>query len=248
MMWSAPHIGVAHPRKTPGRATGVGASDVPIDVQTYWTPDPRRTLSDAIEDRGILDGLRPNKRKHPRLVVQPPELSEKLLTLDEDAYEKAVEALNYEDYVAAPLLRLDEHPELADRAPTPAPQRAGAAAQSTIVAEPTPDEALLLAAAQAEADAYDRNYDESYGDQELCPVTQLEPGDMVVIDEETQTWAVVECTFTDVADDELICIPWLINDEKKTGDQSLKAGELSLPNDATIPTRHPHTSGEETTE
>src|SRR5450756_2001131 len=41
MMWESPHLGVALPRGIAGRATAVSDDARPLEVQAYWTPDPR---------------------------------------------------------------------------------------------------------------------------------------------------------------------------------------------------------------
>lgn len=68
MMWEAPHIGVAVPGIR-GRGTANGGDrDTPVEVQTYWTPDPRRNRSTA--DRELLRQLWPGQAQHrPREVV-----------------------------------------------------------------------------------------------------------------------------------------------------------------------------------
>lgn len=68
MMWEAPHIGVAIPGIR-GRGTANGGDrDIPVEVQTYWTPDPRRNRSTA--DRELLRQLWPGQAQHrPREVV-----------------------------------------------------------------------------------------------------------------------------------------------------------------------------------
>ena len=50
MMWDAGHIGVSLPKRIPGRATAMGGEDRPVEVQTYWTPDPRKVRADQLED------------------------------------------------------------------------------------------------------------------------------------------------------------------------------------------------------
>lgn len=66
MMWEAPHIGVAVPRIA-GRGTALDAHDRAVEVQAYWTPDPRRNNSSA--DLDVLAQLRPAESLHVPLQV-----------------------------------------------------------------------------------------------------------------------------------------------------------------------------------
>jgi hypothetical protein len=66
MMWEAPHIGVAVPRIA-GRGTALDAHDRAVEVQAYWTPDPRRNSSSA--DLDVLAQLRPAESLHVPLQV-----------------------------------------------------------------------------------------------------------------------------------------------------------------------------------
>jgi hypothetical protein len=103
MMWDAHHIGVALPRDVPGRATGVGAAGRPTEVQTYWTPDPRRVQAQDVEDQQLLAQLRPGTVSHPRLVVVPPSAGA------ED------DKPGYWQYAEAALVQLAERPDLDPR-------------------------------------------------------------------------------------------------------------------------------------
>lgn len=72
---AAAHIGVATP-KIPGRATAMGADDRPVEVQTFWTPDPRRTAPGS-DDAVLLARLRADCAvKHPPLAMLPPRSGE----------------------------------------------------------------------------------------------------------------------------------------------------------------------------
>ena len=82
MMWESATIGVGLPRKVAGRATAVGVDDQPVEVQTLWTPDPRRARRDEVaEDLEILAALTPDEIAHVALQV---EMNEDLLTLLDD--------------------------------------------------------------------------------------------------------------------------------------------------------------------
>jgi DNA segregation ATPase FtsK/SpoIIIE, S-DNA-T family len=78
MMWESAHLGVALPRGIAGRGTAVSDDARPVEVQTYWTPDPRRAAYAGVRaDLALLEQLRPAHACRPRLVVR---LDEELLT------------------------------------------------------------------------------------------------------------------------------------------------------------------------
>jgi hypothetical protein len=104
MMWESALVGVGLPRKVAGRATAVGVDDQPVEVQTLWTPDPRRARRDeALEDLQILEALMPSAVSHARLQV---EMNEDLLNqLDERGRSRQWEAVC--GAVLVPVLDLD---------------------------------------------------------------------------------------------------------------------------------------------
>ncbi len=109
MMFEAPYIGVSVPRGVPGRGTAVDDDDVPVEVQGFWTPDPRRAeKKGVVEDLAILDRLRPATSRHPKLQVQ---LAEELLhPIDED--DKSVNIGEWQAVLCAdlvPALSFDDH-------------------------------------------------------------------------------------------------------------------------------------------
>ncbi|MFX8895333.1 hypothetical protein ABTM96_19570, partial [Acinetobacter baumannii] len=42
MMWDSPAIGVALPRNKRGRGVTLSAESLPVEVQTFYTPDPAK--------------------------------------------------------------------------------------------------------------------------------------------------------------------------------------------------------------
>ncbi len=109
MMFEAPYIGVSVPCGVPGRGTAVDDDDVPVEVQGFWTPDPRRAeKKGVVEDLAILDRLRPATTTHPRLQVQ---LAEELLhPIDED--DKSANTGEWQAVLCAnlvPALSFDDH-------------------------------------------------------------------------------------------------------------------------------------------
>lgn len=115
MMWESVTIGVGLPRKVPGRATAVGVDDQPVEVQTLWTPDPRRAHRDEVdEDLQILEALVSGVQvDHARLQV---ELNEDLLTqLDEKGRSQEWEAAC--GAILVPALDLDTEEGAAAEAP-----------------------------------------------------------------------------------------------------------------------------------
>ncbi|ABS06084.1 cell division protein FtsK [Kineococcus radiotolerans] len=72
MMWDSYTAGVSVPRIR-GRGTTLGPAGNVIEVQTFWTPDPRKVREGQHDDLDILRALRPSEAAHERLVIVPPE-------------------------------------------------------------------------------------------------------------------------------------------------------------------------------
>ena len=72
MMWDSYTAGVSVPRIR-GRGTTLGPGGNVIEVQTFWTPDPRKVREGQHDDLDILRALRPSEASHERLVIVPPE-------------------------------------------------------------------------------------------------------------------------------------------------------------------------------
>lgn len=98
MMWESPAIGVSLPRGKRGRATSVNRAGKPVEVLTYFTPDPYEEL--AAEEEAILVALRPSQVTHERYVIVPPDV-------DDDGAD-----IDYYDYLEARWALAADHPEL----------------------------------------------------------------------------------------------------------------------------------------
>ena len=75
MMYQDPNIGTTVPRGCRGRATTIDENNRPVEIQTYWVPDPRKARRrDDLEQMAVLDGLVPDElmRRHGRLLIVPP--------------------------------------------------------------------------------------------------------------------------------------------------------------------------------
>lgn len=76
MMWQDPNVGTAVPRGRRGRATTINDGNTPVEIQTYFVPDPRKArLRQDEEDLKHLDSLVPAQalQRHERLIIIPPD-------------------------------------------------------------------------------------------------------------------------------------------------------------------------------
>jgi len=179
MMFEAPYIGVSVSRGVPGRGTAVDDDDVPVEVQGFWTPDPRRAeKKGVVEDLAILDRLRPATTRHPKLQVQ---LAEELLhPIDED--DKSVNTGEWQAVLCAdlvPALSFDDHnPHLAVSSTKPTePQRVSAS---------SPDAAEEPATDDGEASEW--SVDEEYGPEQDVAARRVQPGNRVLVEPSLYLW------------------------------------------------------------
>lgn len=214
MMWGAQHIGVAVPRGVAGRGTAVNGAGDPMEFQGYWTPDPLDDLSS--DDAAMLAALRPNAVTHPRLVVIRPELQ-----TDDDG--NPITEGTYEDYLHAPLEPLADHPELANRPDLIVLDRDDLPDADTLLAD-------MPAWEREAADTYvDLTEEDLYGDPDERPVSSVNPGDLVCLDEAADQWVVVETAETDLVDDDFVALCYRLDREDgEPGVISLDASDRLL--------------------
>lgn len=205
MMWAAHHIGVSVPRGCPGRGTAVSVEGQPVEMQSYWTPDPTKASG---EDRELLEAMRPQESLWPRRVVVPPSL--------EDEEGRPIELKgSYPYWRDAELALLSEHPDL-EQAAHAADLRTGATASVA-----SPGTAPIPEIAEEEVSGVDRDYLEPRPTR----VSDLQPGQMVLIDEPTDTWGVIETVEDDIAGDEdSAAVCWRSDDGTDYGVLSLEGG------------------------
>lgn len=106
MMWESASVGVALPRGKRGRATSVNAAGQPVEIQTFFVPDPRKTAPGS-EDDGWLQQYRPQQVRHDRLVIVPPEHEADLDSDDGDLIEP-----DYYQFRDAVWARASDRPDL----------------------------------------------------------------------------------------------------------------------------------------
>ena len=99
MMWQDPSIGTTVPRGCRGRATTINDANHPVEIQVFYTPDPRKARK--AEELAQLDSLRPQQTQHERYLIMPPKPK------PDDAQE-----LTYWDIAAADWVLASDHPEL----------------------------------------------------------------------------------------------------------------------------------------
>lgn len=206
MMWGAYHVGVSVPRGKPGRGTALGPEGEPGEAQSFWTPDP--TKADG-EDIDVLHRMRPSSTSWPRRVVVPPAMT------DEDGEPLPLKG-SYEMWRDSPLDLLSEHPEL-ERAATTADQRTGATAAIGMSAG-TSGEAIA-------AEDREQDLDELYEPTEPITVAELSPGHLLLVDEPTDVWGVVETVEEDIAEDGHTAICWRSDDGEDYGVLSVAVEE-----------------------
>lgn len=79
MMWGLPHIGVTLNKRMRGRGFVMDPDGDPIEIQSYWVPDPRKVTAGS-EDAAYLEQLRPTGDPGRRLLILDPD--EDLLEVD----------------------------------------------------------------------------------------------------------------------------------------------------------------------
>lgn len=195
MMFQDPHIGTTVPRNCRGRATTIDINNRPIEIQTYWVPDPRRARSrNDGEALAHLDTLRPatELQLHPRMLIVPPDDAAISATSEYRAWENA-------DWVLA-AARPDLDPanhqpgtaEESRQLASPMAMFGIPTARSPRVTDPDPDlddpdvgdpDGGELDAG-AELDGYGPAIDADPYSADIGDLIEVEPGQWAVVDEE----------------------------------------------------------------
>lgn len=213
MMWDSPHLGVAVPRGKRGRGTAITSTEKVSEVQMYWTPDPRRALRDAKEnDLAILEALKPDHATYGPCEIEWPVHIE-----DEDWSQD--DPISWADCLEAQLVEAGtiRHPRTLTitQAPT------AASADDAIDDEPT---------AVAGDDLPD--VEDDYSTPMNVIVTKVRVGDLLLVDEDTQQWAVVSEEPEADEDAAEVCLEWRDDDDE--------AGALTMSDDTVVTIRRPN--------
>ena len=282
MMWDSPSAAVSVPKGIRGRGVTLDQNDRPREIQTFWTPDPRKVREEHTADLAILQSLLPKQRRHERLVVIAPEVDADS-DLEEPRYRQWADAFLQTSSTGglastehlkrvARIVPMVLHPDKAPRSTLSPAFTFGRGHELNTAIDDLDDEAIdtdgavlvekvpegsrfvslepnasgrgsgdqvgAPATSYADEDDLDMDEDEDvdifagYGDPEDLTVDELEAGMLVLLDEDTDHWAVLEDDpAPDLDDDDARCLDWR--------DDNDNAGSLTVDAGAMVTARHP---------
>ncbi len=223
MMWENASTGVSLPRKSQGRGITLNEDSQTVEFQSYWTPDPRKVKPDQVENVRILEGLRPAEVRHERMMIVPPQAE-----ADLDSETGAMIEPTYAEWASARIVPYDSERAAAFRPRFTVYEGGG---QASRVAASTTTGQAPLSIVEREDDVDDREAGDGYLDIAQAPTSALRPGDLLLINDTLDVWAVVEDAQPDVVEEGYICVDYRTDD----GDE----GSISIPDDETVPVRKP---------
>lgn len=221
MMWENASTGVSLPRKSQGRGMTLSEDSMPVEFQSFWTPDPRKIRADDPENMALIESLRPTSVRHPRKMIVTPEPMTDLDGKGED-----VEP-SYTEYASAKIV-----PYTAEAAARQRPKL-------TVVTgggESAPVRAVAKRLELVEPDFDDTEDGDGYGEATTGSTADLRPGDLVLLDDTVDLWGVVEASEPDIVETENVCVDYRTDDGEM--------GSISLPDDETVSIRKPIESKE----
>ena len=222
MMWDSAAIGTAVPRHIKGRGTALNQDGTPVALQTYLAenPDPLAPGYDA----QATEAVRPRELLYTRKLI---EVLEPTAT-DLDGNE---EPLTFDDYMGAKVYEAPDQPRVGGGVETGAAPASLAALQSltgstrnkpaarkpaqqqpAVPDTPQPvQESLASSGEAAEFEGFEDTPEE-------VGVLELNAGDLVLIDPETDQWAVVQDDPEPDAEDEVFLdlLDWRTGDPEPT--------------------------------
>lgn len=236
MMWDQAWIGVSVPKGIPGRATAVSDDDRPLEVQAYWTPDPRRAIHHQhADDLQLLTDLLPAEEQHPKLAVQ---LAEELLNPLDDDGQPTGTPQTWDAVLTAQLVPSLEPPaamveQLRVKTPLTPLQAKLAAAHTT---RPTSASSTARHPPLAPDPVDDLDLGDGYAAEVTTTAARLQPGDLICTDD--GDWVVVETAEHDVETGEFI-VDWRSDVDD--------FGSITLPSDSPLRARRPDLTEEDLT-
>lgn len=215
MMWDSFAVGVAIPRNQRGRGVALDAESNPVEVQTFYTPDPAKLTPDKVDDWALLEQLRPAQLNYPRKMIKEPR--------SEIDYDKGdVAEPSYGAWASALIVNYDPAGARdADELPAPVAEPNGG-----VRFEPS-DEAEI-----GEESIADGNLFEGYGDPAPTSIADVSPGDLVLVDEGLDLWGVIEQCEVDLLEDGYMSVDY----------RDLESGEpntVSFPESERVSVRRP---------
>ena len=204
MMWESYVIGVTLPTKTRGRGITLDARGEPVEALALYTPDPGEPLSDSQQEQ--IDALHPAKVTWPRKTFADPDPN-----LDDDDGESVPV---YSDYAQLRLVSFE----------TVQAQR------SVQMVEEEAELIVSRAAAEnqdeATAEVDDEDLFAEYGPVDEQRPSELQPGQLVLVDPDLDMWGVVSHEpEPDMTDSELLLIEYLDFETGEEGGISVALSE-----------------------
>lgn len=188
MMWDSAAVGVAIPRNQRGRGVALDDDSNPVEVQTFYTPDPAK--ADRPEQLELLERLRPPEISYPRKMIRAPRP-------DYEGLEVGREEPSYSEWARARIVAYD-------------PDEAGEVGADVIAAPRTAD-AIELAELRAAAEVEHRSASDPFAGYEepaLIRLTEVVAGDLLLVDESLELWGVVEQCEVDLLEDGYMSIDY----------------------------------------
>lgn len=194
MMWDSFAVGVAIPRNQRGRGVALNSESNPVEVQTFYTPDPAKLTPEKTEDWALLEQLKPKTTSYTRKMIKEPR--------SEIDYDKGdIEEPTYSQWASALIVGYDPA-GARDADEIPAPELIEDGRGRGVHFEPSDEEAPGVDAIA------DGNLFEGYGEPMPATIAELGPGDLVLVDESLDLWGVVEQCEVDLLEDGYMSIDY----------------------------------------
>lgn len=226
MMWDSPAIGVAIPRNKRGRGVTLNADSLPVEVQTYYTPDPAKLDKTDVEEWEHLKQLTPTVTAYPRRMIVEPEP----LIIDDEEIEA-----DYFAWTTARITQWDASLEI-EITDEREPDVSSRSLPSNVVAlgarrRPVPA-AIRFEEEPDEVDDETSDEADGYGEVREGGPEEISEGDLLLVDASLGVWGVVESIEPDVVDEEALAVEY-------RDPESGEAGLWTVPDTEVISYRSP---------
>lgn len=233
MMWDSFSTGVAIPPFAIGRGIAHNAMGQPVEIQTYWTPDPYQTDPDHPElwvspnDLELVENLVPSSRRNELKEILEPENWRDL-----DDPKSTKEDPDYLDYMATRIVPVSEASRILRQV------AAIDVDHSPIVARVSELERIQIE--EAEPEDSDEDLFAGYSEPDSLLLAELVDDDgelaheglLALVDADNDTWGLVDFAELDETDNGYVSLNYR---DFETGEP----GQLSLPEHEPLVVRRP---------
>jgi hypothetical protein len=210
MMWEDSSTGVGLPRKSRGLGVTLNHDSRPAEFRAFYIPDPRKVRPSDTDDIALLDALRPTTTRHERMMIVPPKAEPDI----DDVNNGEPLPPTYTDWATARIVPYDAE-RAAEYVTCAGIFHDGNGERHSPAEVPTTGDPGDSDETEATTDGYE--------EPSNVRASDVEPGDLILLDEAIAQWGVVEEVTPDLIDESNVTID--VRDDQTGDPESVSVAE-----------------------